>query len=142
MPASYKSVKDAIVNTLNTLVPASLQIVYAKEEKSPNKFPCATVSDKAHSGEFHTVGSGGANKRTYEHFVRLYFRVDELNDPDYEDILATTADAVITALDHDITLGGTVDWAIVSSSQWGEGDKEVPLRVCEMVVSSVGHITR
>ena len=70
---------------------------------------------------------GGANKRTYEHYINLYFRTDENNDPDYEDILATTADAVIAAIDHDITLGGTVDWAIVSSSEWTEGKTETPL---------------
>lgn len=134
---AYKPIKDAIVSKLQTV--ESLDVVYAKEEKILGSFPAATVSAKSHEGQFEDTVS---NLKTYEHFIRLYFRTDENNDADYEDVLETVADSVIYALEHDITLGGVVDWAMPTSGIWKFGQKEVPVRYLEITFTSKARVVR
>ena len=133
----YKPIKDAIVIILGTV--SALKVVYGKEEKALKQFPAATVSAKEHSAELHDTV---ANLKTYQHYVRLYFRTDEQNDPDYEDVLEITADAVIAALEHDLTLGGVVDWALPTSGMWRNVEKETNVRMLELVVTSKGRVVR
>jgi hypothetical protein len=97
---AYKPIKDAIVTILNTV--ESLKVVYSKEEKALAQFPAACVSANGHTAELHDTVS---NRKHYQHFVRLYFRTDENNDADYEDVLESVADDVIAALEHDVTTG-------------------------------------
>lgn len=137
MSFGYKPIKDAIVTILGTV--SSLKVVYGKEEKALAKFPAATVSAKEHVAEFHDTV---ANLKTYSHFVRLYFRTDEANDPDYEDVIESVADDVITALEHDITLGGAVDWSLPTSGVWKNGEKETNVRYLEIVVASRARVVR
>ena len=140
MPFGYKPIKDAIVTKLNPLVTAgTLKVVYGKEEKAIKQFPAVCVSAKGHEAELHDTVS---NRKHYQHFVRIYFRTDEGNDPDYEDVLTTVADAVITALEADLTLGGVVDWALPTSGTWQNVEKETPLRCLELVVQSEARIVR
>lgn len=142
--AGYKSIKDQIVVILNTLVPTYLTIVYPKEAKvlSDGGYPAATVEAKEHSSNFYSLGTSGMNERVYQHYVRLYFRTDEKNDSDYEDVLETTADAVITAFEQNITLNGSCEYAIPISGEWKYGEKDSYLRVFEMVISSTAHVAR
>jgi hypothetical protein len=137
---AYKPIKDQIVAVLQGV--SSVASVSGKEEKKLTNFPAACVSAKEHSSEYHTIGSGGANKEIYQHFVRLYFRVDETNDPDYEDILESVADDVIAALRHNITLNGSCDYSLPVSGVWMEGEKETPVRVFEIVEQATLHVTR
>ncbi len=133
----YKPIKDAIVTILGTV--SSLNVVYGKEEKAIKKFPAATVSAKEHTAELH---DSVANLKTYYHFIRLYFRTDETNDADYEDILESVADSVITALEHDLTLGGVVDWSLPTSGVWKYGDKETNVRILEITLASRARVVR
>ncbi len=133
----YKPIKDAIVAILSTV--SELKAVYGKEEKAIKQFPAACISAKEHQAELHDTV---ANLKSYQHYVRLYFRTDERNDPDYEDVLEITADAVITALEHDLTLGGTVDWAMPTSGLWRNVEKETPVRMLELVVTSKARVVR
>ena len=137
MSFGYKPIKDAIVAILGT-VPA-LKVVYGKEEKALAQFPAATVSAKEHTAELHDTT---ANLKTYAHYVRLYFRTDDENNPDYEDILETTADAVITALEHDMTLGGVVDWSLPTQGVWRNVEKETPVRMLEITLMSRARVVR
>lgn len=134
---AYKPVKDAIVTILQTV--GSLKVVYPKEEKELADFPAACVSAKEHSAELHDTT---ANLKTYQHFVRLYFRTDEKNDKDYEDVLESVADDVIAALEHDITLGGVCDWSIPTSGVWKNAVKETEVRLLEIVVASRARVVR
>src|SRR4051812_13105403 len=111
MPAfNYKNTKDAIVTILQGV--SSLKVVYGKEEKAVKQFPAACVSASGHQNAFHDLAG---NDKTYHHYVRIYFRTDEQNDPDYEDVLERVADDVIATLEHNITLNGSCDWALPTS---------------------------
>src|SRR5947199_10418591 len=138
---AYLPLKNQIVDILQGV--SVVASVSGKEEKKLTTCPAACVSAKEHSSEYHTVGSGGANKRVYQHYIRLYFGTDETNDPDYEDVLESVADDVIVALEHNITLNGACDYSIPLSGTWGEAEKDgKPLRVFEIVESATIHVTR
>lgn len=136
----YKGIKDAIVATLQGV--SSLSVVYGKEEKLFSGYPAATVSANNFQGAFQTVGSGGGNKETYQHFIRIYFRTDEANDPDYEDVLESVADDVLAALRHNVKLtsvslpNGACDYSLPIAGQWKYGTKESPERVFEIIESA------
>lgn len=130
----YKTIKDQIVAVLQTV--SELEAVYGKEEKALSKFPSACVSAKEHTSHFYTVGSGGRNEREYQHYVRVYFRTDEANDIDYEDILESIADKIVQALESNITLNGACNWAIPTSGIWRFSEKESPVRVFDLVITS------
>ncbi len=136
----YKTIKDQLVTILQGVT--SLKVVYGKEEKAVKQFPAACVSAKEHTSDFSSVGIGGTNERVYKHFVRIYFRTDEANDPDYEDILENVADDVISAIEHNVTLNGACEYAIPTSGVWRFADKESPVRLLELVVSARLHAQR
>ena len=62
--------------------------------------------------------------------------------PRLEDVLENVADEVIAALEHDVTLGGVVDWSLPTSGTWGHGEKETPVRYLELIVQSEGRVVR
>ena len=137
MSFGYKPIKDAIVTVLGTV--PSLKVVYGKEEKAIAQFPAATVSAKEHQASLHDTV---ANDKTYFHFIRLYFRTDEINDADYEDVLESCADDVIAALEHDLTLGGVVQWSLPTQGQWRNVTKETNMRCLEITFASRARIVR
>lgn len=137
MSFGYLPVKNAIVAILETV--GSLKVVYGKEEKILGQFPAACVSANGHTAEFNDLA---ANKKSYQHIVRIYFRTDEANDPDYEDVLESVADDVIAALEHDVTLGGVAHWSLPTSGNWLFGEKEVPVRILELIVESKARVVR
>ena len=136
----YLPIKSAIVTILEGVT--SLKKVYSKEEKAPADFPAACVSAKDHTATFCSVGIGGTNERKYNHLVRIYFRTDEENDSDYEDILESVADDVIFALESNIDLNGSCEYAIPTSGVWRFGAKQVPVRFLELTVTASVHIKR
>ncbi len=140
--AGYKAIKDQLVSILGGV--SSIKTVSSNEPKGLNEggYPIAAVSAKEHTSNFYSVGPSGSNERVYQHYIRVYFRTDETNNPDYEDVLETTIDDVITAIETNITLNNTVDWAIPISGVWRYGEKESPLRICELVVASTVHVAR
>src|SRR5690349_20600860 len=115
----YVPVKNALVAVLQGV--SSLKVVYGKEEKVLGQFPAACVSASGHENAFHDLA---ANDKTYHHYVRIYFRTDEANDPDYEDVLESVADDVIDTLEHNVTLNDVCDWALPTAGNWGFGEKE------------------
>jgi hypothetical protein len=136
----YKNIKDQIVTVLNTVT--GIAVVYAKEAKALGSYPAATVEAKGHANKFSSIGVGGVDERTYQHIVRLYFRTDEANDPDYEDILEGLADTMQQAFDNNITLNGACNYAILTGGSWRYGTKESPVRIAEFTVTSVVRIQR
>ena len=133
MSYGYLPIKNALVTILQGV--SSLKVVYGKEEKALAAFPAACVSAKGHTAELHDTVS---NRKHYQHFVRIYFRTDEEDNPDYEDVLESVADDVIHALEHDVTLGGVVDWSIPTSGIWRNVEKEGAVRCLELTVQSEG----
>ncbi len=140
MVSGYKVIKDQIVAILGGV--SILKVVYGKEEKAIKAFPAACISAKEDTEEFNSVGSGGSNEAKYSLFIRLYFRTDEANDPDYEDILEGVADSVKQALRSNITLNNTCEYALPVSGTWMDGQKEAPVRVYQMVETAIVHMKR
>jgi hypothetical protein len=143
LPPGYKPIKDHLVSILQGIVVNNISLlptVSGREEKKLTSFPAACVTAKEHSSSFESLD---ANKRVYEHYIRLYFRTDEQNDPDYEDVLELVADQVIFTLEQNFKpIDGIWDWSIPISGVWGEGEKDMPLRVFEIVVASTLHVKR
>lgn len=134
MPVGYKPLKDQIVAVLQTV--SEINVVYGKEEKSLAQFPAACVSAKEHRSRYNSVGQGGSNEREYQHYVRVYFRIDENNDADYEDVLEDVADKVVQAFESNVTLNSACKYSIPVSGVWRYGEKESPVRVFELVIAS------
>ena len=136
---SYKAVKDALKTILGTVT--QISVVYDGEKPKLVKFPAACVSAKGHVAQLHDTVS---NSKTYQHFVRIYFQTNQEQDADYEDVLESVADAAITALEHDLTLGGTCDWSLPTSGDWRGSPtaKEVPVKYIEIVVTSRARVVR
>lgn len=137
MAFGYKSIKDQLVLICQNV--ASVKVVYGKEEKLLKQFPAVCVTAKEHTAEFHNSVS---NMKQYQHYVRIYFPVDEHNSADYEDVLEKTADDVIVAIEHNLTLNGSVDWAVPTSGVWKAGNKEVATRMLEIIVTSKASVPR
>ena len=137
----YKLIKDTLVTILGDV--ASLKSVYGKEEKNvlDGGLPAACVSAKEHSSQFNSVGSGGTNERVYQHYIRIYFRTDEKNDADYEDVLESVADDVVAILEKNVNLNGICEYALPTSGVW-TFDEHIPARVFELVMSTHVHIKR
>jgi hypothetical protein len=138
----YIPIKNALVAVLQTV--GSVAVVYGKEEAAPTSFPAACVSAKDYVSNYESLGSHGLNKRIYQHYIRLYFRIDEKNDADYEDVLESTADDVLAALESNtnLNLGGTCDYSIPMSGQWLDGVKETPVRCFEIVNAATVLVSR
>jgi hypothetical protein len=137
----YLAIKAQIVAILETIT--SLKEVYGKEPKTVTQFPAACVSADSDDEQFDSVGANGTNEAVYRHFVRIYFRTDENNDADYEDVLEGVVDAVKAKFRQNISLHGTCEYSIPSSGRWGfTNEKETPMRYYEMVVSSTVHVRR
>ena len=136
----YKTIKDKLVELLGEVT--EIKVVYGKEEKAVGQFPAACVSAISHYSRFDSMGSSGTNERVYNHLINVYFRVDENNDADYEDVLEGVADAIIAKLETDPTLGDTIEYGLPSSAVWHFGEKETPVRVFEITFTSTVHIRR
>lgn len=128
--AGFRTIKTQLVSILQTV--SSVMVVYGKEEKELKQFPAVCISGDDYQGEYLSIGTGGSNQETYQHIIRIYFRTDEANDPDYEDILESVVDDVIAVLRHNITLNGSCDWSLPISGRWDFGTKEVPVRFFEL----------
>lgn len=133
---SYISLNTALQTKLATIAGLT---VFGKEPKQVGTYPAAAVSALSHTNAFEDLAS---NKRMYTFIIRFYFRTDEANDPDYEAILEGIVDSAITAIEHDVTLGGACDWAKPTNAKWAYGEKEVPVRVCELTVEMITRVIR
>lgn len=131
----YVSITAAIVSVLNSV--SDIQVVYNHEPKELEKYPSATVTALSHANVFEDLA---ANKRVYRHKIVLYFRTDIAQDA--ESILQALADEVITALEHDTTLGGVTDITNPSGGKWAYQQRELPVRLIEITVSSMQRVVR
>lgn len=136
----YKPIKDALVTILGAV--SGVQVVYGKEPKAVGNFPAIAVSAKSDAESYRSIGPGGTNEVQYQHFVRVYFRTDEQNDPDYEDICTTIVDSVKQTLRANITLNGSCNYSIPVAGQWAYGEKESPVRIYELTVNSTVYLKR
>ncbi len=132
---SYTSIRAGIVSMLQTV--SGIQQVYNYEAKELAKYPAATVTNLSHKNLFADTAR---NRRQYSFMIRLYFRTDVAQDA--ETILSTITDAVIVKIESDPTLGGVCDFAEPSEGKWLFQEREVPLRLVEIVVTAMKQVLR
>jgi hypothetical protein len=116
---------------------AGLAVSYNYEPKELEKYPAATIMAVGHSNGFSDLQ---ANKRTFNFAIRVYYRTAEADTA--ESIVRSIVDSIISAVETDVTLGGTCDIAIPTSSTWGWGEREVPVRYCQINVSAQKRVAR
>lgn len=134
---TYDAVAQAILNKLNTV--SQLNLVVDGEKPNLGKYPAAVVSANSHNNQFKTLDS---NKRAFGFTINIYCPTDVAKYPDYESVIRQAVDAVIIAIEHDVTLGGACDYATPSMGKWGYGIKEVACRVCSITLTAIGHNIR
>ena len=132
---SYSSIGTQIKTVLLTI--SDFNLVYGYEPKELLKYPCATVTASSHADIFATTAS---NQRTFKFDIRLYFRTDTAEDA--EGILRDLADQVIVAFEANPTLNGSCDFARPISGNWLFQEREVPVRVVEIVIECLKRLNR
>ncbi len=132
---SYTNIRAGIVSMLQTV--SGIQQVYNYEAKELGKYPAATVTNLSHKNLFADTAR---NRRQYSFMIRLYFRTDVAQDA--ETILSTITDAVIVKIESDPTISGVCDFAEPSEGKWLFQEREVPLRLVEIVVTAMKQVYR
>ncbi len=132
---SYVSISAQIVALLQTIT--ELNQVYAYEPKELNKYPCATVSALSHKDEFNDTA---ANIRKFTFIIRIYTRTDSASDA--ESVMQNVVDKVMAKIESSVTLNGTCDFARPTEARWMYGEREVPVRICELTVEANKRVNR
>lgn len=133
---SYQTIKPKIIEILNTI--ADIAVVYNHDAKAFSKYPCATVSYSGHQNDFHDLA---ANRRTYNFTIRVYYETTDAAKA--EEMVGKIADLIIAAIEADVTLGGTCDWAIPTEGKMLYAtDRDPALRLIEITVSARKRMAR
>lgn len=132
---SYTSIGTQIKSVVSGI--SDFNVIYGYEPKELLKYPSATITASSHADSFVTTSS---NQRIYRFNVRLYYRTDTAEDA--EGILRDLADQVIVALEANPTLSGSCDFARPISGNWIYQEREVPVRVVEIVIECLVRMAR
>jgi|WetSurSiteA1Bulk_404760.scaffolds.fasta_scaffold76058_3 hypothetical protein len=132
---SYSSIGSAIYSTLQGIT--DFNQVYNYEPKELLKYPCGTVTATSHSDTFSSTAS---NQRIFRFTIRLYFRTDTAQDA--EGVLRDLADQVISTIEANTSLSGSCDFARPISGNWAYQEREVPVRVVEIVIECLKRLPR
>jgi len=132
---SYTAISAELVDILEGIT--ELSEVYDAEPKSLNQFPSAAVSAKGHVNTFFDTKD---NERVYTFTIRLFNRPDQPNTCELE--LRSIADDVIDAIEGDVTLGGTCDFAEPTQATWSIVTREIPVQIVEITVSAHVKVSR
>lgn len=125
----YYDIANGIKTILDTVT--ELKAVYANEPDLLEKYPAAAVLTRGHRDSVHDTA---ANRRNYIFNIRIYYRADILEDA--ENILRKVVDKVLSALEADITLGGTCDFHQATNGDWDYANKDVPVRVAVLTIEA------
>ena len=127
---SYTSIGTAIYNKINGIkVSAGIASLYQQNEKALTQYPAVTISAGGHESSFSDTA---ANMRIYTFMVRIFVRLE--SDSTAESQIRSIADAVVTALEGDTTLGGACEWTDPADAIITEQNAEIPVKVCEMTL--------
>lgn len=111
---SFTTLKTAIKTKLDSV--AELQNAYDYHATDLTGFPCATFEP---SGNENVIFTNTDNYRSYAFDLVIYQEFDKTTRQNAVNILAQAVDAVISAFDSDITLGGVCDLLTPLPSSWG-----------------------
>jgi hypothetical protein len=91
-------------------------------------------------GHVNTFFDTKDNERVYTFTIRLFNRPDQPNTCELE--LRSIADDVIDAIEGDVTLGGTCDFAEPTQATWSIVTREIPVQIVEITVSAHVKVNR
>jgi hypothetical protein len=136
---SYVSIAEQLVQILNDI--ESIEVVYDHEPKELGKYPAACVTALGHKNSFNDTV---ANKREFSFMIRLYHYIDSGEDGaiDSEQILRQVTDDVISAIESNITLNNSCDWADPSEGKFLYQERELPMRLVEITVTAKKRVLR
>jgi hypothetical protein len=135
---SYVSISAQIKAILDTI--SEIKSVYNYNEKSLNTYPAAVIVAASHANRFSDLA---ANQRDYTFKVYIFHPTNTATDAaSAESILRTLADALITAVETNVTLNGSCDWAAPTMGSWGYDQREVPVRFIEITIVARKRVNR
>jgi hypothetical protein len=132
---SYESIKTQLVATVSTV--NLLNHVYDHEPKEIAKYPAATVTAVGHRNKEYDTS---ANRRVFQFHVRCYYRTEDAQSAETE--LIKVADALISAIESNYTLGGSCDRCEATEGRWYFVERELPVRYFEILVSAIKRVNR
>lgn len=108
---------------------------YEKGIDTSTGFPLATVTFKSGEGEFLTTAH---NLRKHQFFIRVYQEKTTAGagSNKAERVSREVLDELLTAFDYDTTLSGTVKWVRPVSWDGAYLDRELDVRVLEVVLEA------
>ena len=132
---SYTAIAAALVTICETIT--EVMEVYDHEPKELVDYPAITISAAGHDNAF---GDTAANRRMFTFNIRCYVRA---NDTGASEVLARSmADKIITAIEANITLNGTCDFAKPSKGQFTYPPREIPVQAVEIKVDAIKRVAR
>jgi len=135
---SYVSIGTQIKAILDGV--SGLNAVFNYNEKAIDKWPAAIIVASSHSNKFSDLA---ANQRDFTFKVYMFHPTNTAtSDEDAEGILRALADAVITAIEGNVTLNGACDWASPTVGTWGYDQREVPVRYVELTIVARKRVNR
>lgn len=132
---TYVTIAAGIKTLLDTV--DGLAVVYDHEAKELANYPAATITAAGHENSFADLQ---ANKRMYSFYIRVYYRTADADTA--ESAVRTIVDDIIAAIEADVTLSGTCDYAMPTRSTWAYVEREVPLRYAQITVQAKTRVAR
>lgn len=132
---SYVAIDTQLRTILGTV--SGLNAIYDHEKKELAKYPAACVTPAEHNNK---PGDTAGNKRSYLFLIRLYIRVDEMDD--YEATMRALVDDVITKIEANPTLNGACEYTQATNGKWLYQERELPVRVVEITVEANKRVNR
>jgi hypothetical protein len=124
---SHVSIGSAIETILTGVT--SLNAVYSGVPDTLDKYPCACVLDMGWENKQHDTGG---NIRTHR-FRVIVFSLNS-DKAAAEALIRDLSDDVIAAIEGNVTLTGTCDFATATSGVRQFGEREVPVTFMEITV--------
>jgi hypothetical protein len=124
---SHTSIGGALETVLNGVT--SLNQVYSGVPDTLDKYPCACVLDMGWENRLHDTGG---NIRAHR-FRVIVFSLNA-DKAAAEGLMRSLSDDVIGAIEGNITLSGTCDFATATAGVRQFGEREVPVTFMEITV--------
>lgn len=110
---SFNTIRTAILNKLNTLVPATLKEVYGYKinplEEEFGSYPVAEVIESGNEADYFT---NAENLRTFAYEIYIFVEAENQGIENAYTALRSAVDTLIDTFDIDYTLGGAAEGGV------------------------------
>lgn len=132
---TYTAIAGGIKNILDGVT--GLAVAYDHEPKELLQYPAATLTALSHADAFADLA---ANNREFVFTIRVYYRTEDASSA--ERVVRSIVDDIIAAIESDVTLRGTCDYAKPTGGTWAFGEREVPVRYCQITIAAKKRVMR